>query len=250
MNEFRKVLKAWDEDRYSKDFPESDQEKNLPQPPIQKDYPKEAKVIDLISPEDISVGNIAFKEVIRLRRSHRKYVKDPLTLEELSFLLWCTQGVRKVTQNQVKRTTPSAGGRHPFETYLFINRVTSLEQGLYRYLSLSHKLCYLEYIKDMEALMEKICYKQYSFAVNGAIILCWVAVPYRMEWRHSILSSKFIALEAGHICQNLYLACAAINAGTCAIGFYNQNKVDTLLGIDGENEFTVYVAPVGKIPSL
>jgi SagB-type dehydrogenase family enzyme len=68
-----------------------------------------------------------------------------------------------------------------------------------------------------------------------------------MEWRHSVLSSKFIALEAGHICQNLYLACEAINAGTCAIGFYNQNKIVKFLNVDGENEFTIYVAPVGKI---
>ena len=56
-----------------------------------------------------------------------------------------------------------------------------------------------------------------------------------------------IALDAGHVCQNLYLACEAINAGTCAIAAYNQDLMDALLGIDGEDEFTVYLAPVGKI---
>jgi nitroreductase len=54
-------------------------------------------------------------------------------------------------------------------------------------------------------------------------------------------------LDAGHVCQNLYLACEAIDAGTCAIAAYNQEELDELLGLDGENEFAIYLAPVGKI---
>jgi len=53
--------------------------------------------------------------------------------------------------------------------------------------------------------------------------------------------------DAGHICQNLYLACEAIGAGTCAVNGYNQLAMDALLGLDGEDEFTVYLAPVGKV---
>lgn len=237
----------WDEEKYTKEFPESDQKKNLPQPPMQKDYPKEAESIDLVPPKEITIGNLPFREVVNRRISHRKFADDPLTLEELSFLLWCTQGVKKVTKNRIKRTTPSAGARHPFETYLIVNRVEGLEQGLYRYISIGHKLCFLKSIENVEVLLKELSYKQYSFIGKGAVVFCWVAIPNRMEWRHSVLSSKFIALEAGHICQNLYLACESINAGTCAIGFYNQNKVDEFLDVDGEDEFTIYVAPVGKV---
>ncbi len=240
----------WDEEKYTKEFPESDQKKKLPQPPIQKDYPKEAKLIDLVPPEEIIIGDMPFREVVNKRRSHRKFTDDPLTQEELSFLLWCTQGVKKVTRNRIKRTTPSAGARHPFETYIIINRVKGLEQGLYRYISIGHKLCFLKSIEDAEVLMEKLTYKQYSFVGKGAVVFCWVAIPYRMEWRHSVLSSKFISLEAGHICQNLYLACEAINVGTCAIGYYNQGKVDEFLDVDGKDEFTIYVAPVGKVTNF
>jgi SagB-type dehydrogenase family enzyme len=246
LEEFRKMLKMWDEEKYNKEFPEPDQKKKLPQPPIQKDYPKEAKLIDLVPPKEITIGNIPFREVVSKRKSHRKFTEDLFTLEELSFLLWCTQGVKKVTRNLIKRTTPSAGARHPFETYLIINRVEGLEQGLYRYISIDHKLCYLKSIENAEVIIEELSYKQYSFVGKGAVVFCWVAIPYRMEWRHSVLASKFIALEAGHICQNLYLACEAINAGTCAIGFYNQSIVDKFLDVDGNDEFTIYIAPVGK----
>ena len=250
MEDLRKMLKMWDEERYTKEFPESDQKKKLLQPPIQKDYHKEAKLIDLIPPEEMTVGNLPFRDVVNKRKSHRKFTDELLTLEELSFLLWCTQGVKKVTRNRIKRTIPSAGARHPFETYLIINRVEGLEQGLYRYISIGHKLCFLKSIEDAEVVMEELSYKQYSFVGKGAVVFCWVVIPYRMEWRHSVLSSKFIALEAGHVCQNLYLACEAINAGTCAIGYYNQSKIDKFLGVDGKDEFTIYVAPVGKSPTF
>ncbi|MHA2204013.1 MAG: SagB/ThcOx family dehydrogenase [Candidatus Hodarchaeales archaeon] len=244
MEEFRKTLKMWDEEKYTKEFPESDQKKKLPQPPMQKDYPKETHLIDLVPPEEITIGDMPFRDVVNKRKSHRKFTDDPLSLEELSFLLWCTQGVKKVTQNQIKRTTPSAGARHPFETYIIVNRVKSLEQGLYRYISIGHKLCFLKSVEDTEVI--KLTFEKYTFVTKGAVIFCWVAIPYRMEWRHSILSSKFIALEAGHICQNLYLACETINAGTCALGFYNQGKIDDFLDVNGEDEFTIYIAPVGK----
>ena len=67
------------------------------------------------------------------------------------------------------------------------------------------------------------------------------------EWRYTFLSPKIIALDAGHLCQNLYLASESIGVGTCALGAYDQLKMDALLGVDGEDEFAIYVAPVGKI---
>lgn len=64
--------------------------------------------------------------------------------------------------------------------------------------------------------------------------------------RNGLASHKVIALDAGHVCQNLYLACEAVGAGACAIAAYDQDAMDELLGVDGRDEFTVYLAPVGK----
>ena len=69
----------------------------------------------------------------------------------------------------------------------------------------------------------------------------------RVEWRYGLAAHKVIALDAGHVCQNLYVACQAIEAGTCATAAYDQEAMDALLGLDGEDEFTIYVAPVGKV---
>ena len=78
------------------------------------------------------------------------------------------------------------------------------------------------------------------------MIFAWATIPYRAEWRYSIVAHKMIALDAGHVCENLYLAAEAIGAGTCAIGAYHQKPVDDLIGVDGEDEFVIYLAPVGK----
>ncbi len=68
-----------------------------------------------------------------------------------------------------------------------------------------------------------------------------------MEWRYGPAAYKVIALDAGHVCQNLYLACETIGAGTCAIAAYNQEELDELLRLDGKEEFAIYIASVGKI---
>ena len=132
----------------------------MPDPPPQKPYPQGegATLIDLAAPDDLTIGQMPLIEAVRRRRSRREFTEEPLTLEELSFLLWATQGIdEQATQafgdwlaakdptvkgRAILRTVPSAGGRHPFETYLLVNRVRGLEPGLYRYLSVEHKLLF------------------------------------------------------------------------------------------------------------
>jgi SagB-type dehydrogenase family enzyme len=228
---------------------ESDQQKKAPPPPLQQPYREDAELIDLVPPEELSVGKIPLIDVMKSRRSRRQFSNEPLTMEELSFLLWATQGVQKVLENKVNtlRTVPSAGARHPFETYLVINRVKGLHSGLYRYLPLNHKI-YLLFGVDSEFLQRLTEATQgQSFISRGAVVFVWTIVPYRAEWRYLIWAHKASALDAGHVCQNLYLACEAIGAGTCAVAAYDQKKMDTLLGVDGRDEFTIYLAPVGKI---
>jgi len=85
------------------------------------------------------------------------------------------------------------------------------------------------------------------FVGKSAVAFIWTVIPYRTEWRYGAVAHKTIILDVGHLCQNLYLASETINAGTCAIGAYSQDKIDQLLGVDGTEEFTIYAAAVGKI---
>jgi len=228
---------------------ESDQMKGLPLPPMQKPYPEDAKLIDLVSPEDFKIGDVSLLKAINNRVSHRKYSDESLTLEELAFLLWSTQGVKELAREGriTLRTVPSGGAMHPFETYLLINRVESITHGLYRYLAIEHKLLPITTeAKDFPEKINEICHKQ-TFVGKSAVVFIWSARPYRTEWRYGEDSLKDILMSVGHICQNLYLACEAINSGTCAIVAYNQDKLDEFIDVDGDNEISLYVAPVGKL---
>ena len=246
MKKQREFLKAYRWDRFTDE--QTPQRKNEPIPSVQKPYPADATRIGLVAPEDLQVGNTPLIDIIRSRVSHRAYTDASLTLDELSFLLWATQGVREVAENgkYTRRTVPSGGARHSFETYLLIDRVDGLERGLYRYLPIEHKLLFIRSEGDFSEKVSEACRGQ-KFVGNAAVVFAWTTIPYRAEWRYGLVAHKMIAMDSGHVCQNLYLACGSISAGTCAVDAYSQDKMDALIGVDGEDEFVVYVAPVGKV---
>jgi SagB-type dehydrogenase family enzyme len=243
---FREFVKA--DIHNTIDFSKTDQNRGIEAPPIQKPYPPEAKRINLVKPgEWKSTSRLSVDEAIARRRSRREFSSDPMSLDELSFILWATQGIRgNPTKVHALRTVPSAGCRHALETYIAAFRVEGLTKALYRYLPMSHQLTLLGEKDGLEGLVAEAAAFQ-AFAGESAFTLIWTAIPYRMEWRYGLASFKLIALDAGHVCQNLYLACETIKAGTCAIAVYDQEKLDALLGVDGDKEFAIYMAPVGKI---
>jgi SagB-type dehydrogenase family enzyme len=246
----RRFLSADNWEEYVRKDHQTDLRNKVPAPPVQKEYSDDARLVDLPPADSLNLGTAPLRDIIKQRASRRKFTADPLSLEELSFLLWATQGVRKAATKddgilRTYRTVPSGGARHPFETYLVINRVTGVEPGFYRYLPLEHKLVFERTDPKLAANIAQGSLEQ-KFIADGAVIFIWTTIPYRSEWRYTIVAAKIIALDVGHLAQNLYLASEAIGAGTCAIGAYHQKQLDDLIGVDGEDEFVIYLAPVGK----
>ena len=242
----RKFLRFYNKDDYEKKVPQSDQEKKLPSPELEFEFPPDANLIDLVPPENLKTQQSTFLSIVNSRCSRRKYTDESISLEELSYLLWCTQGVKRQLKLGAFRTVPSAGARCPFETYLYIREVEGLEPGIYRYISLQHKLLFIKPVENANEVFSELAYNQ-NFAANGAVLFLWVAVPYRTEWRYTTLAHKFIAIDLGIVCENLYLACEARGLGTVAIGYYEQEKLDALLELNPEESFSVLIAPVGKV---
>ncbi|MBC8016505.1 MAG: SagB/ThcOx family dehydrogenase [Sporomusaceae bacterium] len=224
----------------------STQAKHMPQPPLEALY-DQARVIDLPMPEDIPAITIDFMAAVELRTSVRDYQHMPVSLLELSFLLWCTQGVKQVLggNKATLRTVPSAGARHAFETYLLINRVEGIKPGLYRFLALEHKLMEVNLEDNIAEEITKACLGQ-NFVTNSAVTFIWAADAPRMTWRYGERGYRYLHLDAGHICQNLYLSAQVIGCGACAIAAFDDEYINRTLGIDGDQQFVVYVATVGK----
>lgn len=228
---------------------QTDGRKGMPLMPPEKPFPEDAELVDLIPADQLTIGEMSVREAISLRQSRRRYTSDPLTLEELSYLLWATQGVRKTVEFPVGkltfRTVPSGGSFHSFETYLAIDRVEGLTPGLYRYLPIEHKLLFINAEAD---LMQRIRSANVGneFVRDSAVFFIWTTIPYRMEYQYDVVAHKIIAVDAGHVCQNLYIAGESIGLGVCAIlGFY-QEEMDAVLGADGNDEFAIYAASVGR----
>jgi len=231
------------------DFRATPQSRLVPAPPLQKPCPEGAARIDLPDGAEAAsrLCSMGVGDAIRRRESVRSYGSYALTLEELSALLWATQGVRQVLGPECAlRTVPSAGARHAFETYVAASRVEGLSSGLYRYLPFDGQLFECSVDGQIGRKAADACLGQ-QFVASAAATFFWTAIPARMEWRYDLAAHKVIAIDAGHVCQNLYLVTTALGAGTCAIAAYDQAACDRLLGVDGDEEFTLYIAPVGKL---
>ena len=230
---------------FGKETPASDQQKLLPQPPLVKAAQSD-KRIPLTMEFDVVVKEHDYLRLLQDRVSNRFYAESPMNLDQLAFLLWSTQGVRAIRGKNYAalRPVPSAGARHAFETYMLVSNVQWLEQGVYHYLPMEHALEPIS-LQDNMAQKAMECACNQKWAGKAAVTFVYTAMAYRGEWRYTINAHRVMLIDVGHIVQNLYLSAQAVGCGTCAVAAFQQEMTDRLLQVDGQEEFSVYMAPVG-----
>ena len=236
------------DDPYEEEF-ESDQDRKLPMPPLNKALMRKEDV-RIPLPKDFSSLDLKCDlfELIGSRKSSRIYTGEDMNLTQLSFLLWSTQGIKGIRGKgyATLRTVPSGGARHEFETYLAVANIEGLIPGAYHYLPELHALEYLGEINDMNtSLPEMLSGQKWSAKAN--VTFFWSMVAYRAEWRYGIYSHRVALIDAGHICQNLYLACSGLGLGTCGVAAISHEHCCKTFELDGNDEFIVYAAPVGTV---
>lgn len=234
------------------EYGKSDQEKGVPRPDFEKPVRADQALISLPDPALTALKTGDIRKCIAGRMSARSFGNEPITPAELSFLLWAAQGVREFVSDSlhrhhaVKKMVPSAGSRHPYETYISARHVDGLSEGIYRYIGSKHSLVLEKQMNDLGAKISKAAIGQ-TFCGKAPLFFLWSVIPYRTIWRYGLPRSiKAMLLDGGHIGQNLHLACEALGLGTCMIGAYDQVYTDGLFGLDGKNELAVYMAPVGR----
>lgn len=224
----------------------SAQSQGEPQPALELPYNVTGRVTDLPNPADLALDPVDLHALITDRTTVRRYAKTPITQLELSYLLWCTQGVKSVVGTaRTYRTVPSAGARHAFETVLLINRVEDLSPGLYRYVASTQQLVTISLGDEHAEMITTHCMNQAQVR-QSAVTFIWVAVVERMAWRYGQRGYRYLHLDAGHVCQNLYLAAEPIECGVCAIAAFDDDALNQALGLDGADQFAIYVATLGK----
>lgn len=238
--------------------------KGIPQPVFEKKYVKNSNVVYLPKITDDNAPKMTLYNAIRERKSRRSYSQQVLSLQDLSFLLWATQGVRDIVPGYLKymkdgsgrnylRTVATGGCVNAFDTYLAILNVEGMNSGIWRYLPLEHALVMESEIPNLSDKMKMIFTngsQNQSYTSNACVVFFWCCTPYRGEWRYKETAHRLMLIDVGHISEQLYLAAESSNCSCCAIGAFQQKETDKLLGVDGEEQFTVLCSAVGVMPDL
>ena len=215
------------------------------QPPLEIPVAPGEELIALPDHHVAQASSMSLVDAIEHRRSLRSYSDESISLAELSYLLWCCQGVQQAFPKHSLRTVPSAGARHAFETYVLVNRVQGLMPGLYRFVALQHSLAVVDLSAEITERLTAACLGQ-AMVSTSAISVFWTAAVERMYFRYGERGYRYLHLDAGHACQNLLLAAESIGCGACAIAAFGDEAANEALGLDGVGRFLVYVATVGK----
>jgi SagB-type dehydrogenase family enzyme len=209
-------------------------------PKTYKTYPDSPK-IELDDPE--VNGGMPLWEAIQSRQSIRNYRNIPLEKRHLSQLLWATQGISREAMDFKFRTAPSAGALYPVETYLVLNNVEGIEQGVYHYDVKDHQLDLLK-TGDFRMDVAHAALDQ-DMAYSANIVFVWTALFERSKWKYKQRAYRYVYLDAGHIAENLALSAVALGLGTCQIGALYDAEVNDLVDIDGKEESILYMSTVG-----
>ncbi len=198
------------------------------------------KIIKL--PPPIFKSSISIEEALLRRRSIRFYKDNPLTLNEVSQILWASQGISDETYKF--RTCPSAGAIYPLKLYLSVINVENLEPGIYKYVPETHELIYLSKGAKRDALFEACLNQEWIKRAPLVLIIC--ATFYKIKARYGERGIRYVFVETGHCSQNIYLQCASLNLGTVAVGAFDDEEIKRILDLP-KDEFPTYLMSVGRI---
>ena len=180
-------------------------------------------------------GTVSVEKTLVERRSVRAYKTEPLSLAEVSQVLWAAQGVTEPAKGL--RTAPSARGTFVVEVYLVTGTVTGLPAGQYRYQPKGHEL-----VKMAEGDKKAELFKA---AGQAAINSAPVALVITGASDRSASNPSWMYLEAGHAAQNIYLQAVSLKLGTVSMAGFKPDEVKRALGLP-EKEQPIYIMPVGR----
>lgn len=211
-------------------------------PSLYKSYPNSKKIF-LEKP--IALSKSTLDDVLKKRKSVRDFSDEPISQNQLSYLLWASTGIQRKEYGYEFRTTPSAGALYPIETYLVINKVEEINSGVYHYAIKDHAL---EQLKqgDFSVDIAKAALDQYM-CKSACVVFIWTAVFNRCKCKYGQRAYRYIYLDAGHIAQNLALASTSLELGCCHIAALYDDEVNKIINVDGNEESVVYMSVVGNI---
>jgi len=191
-------------------------------------------------PEPRLSGNVPLERAFSERRSIRDFASGPITLEELSQLLWAAQGI---TNESGYRTAPSAGALYPLEIYIATGAVLGLRPGVHRYVPEAHSLVFVAE-EDRRARLSAAALGQ-AWISSSAAIFALVALHARVTVKYGRRGVRYAYIEAGHAAQNVCLQATGLELGATVVGAFSDGAVRAVLGLAPDEE-PVCLLPIGR----
>ena len=190
-----------------------------------------AEVIKL--PEPATSGGAALNDALAKRRSIRSYEDAPMTMEQLSQILWSAQGITEPKRGL--RTAPSAVATYPLELYA----ITA--EGVFKYVPKDHALQVIKSGDNRKAFTEGM---RQAWMANAALNIVIVSMPERMK-RFGERGKSWAVYEAGAAAQNALLQATALGLASGTVGGFDPAKTAQFLGLTSDTE-VVIILPIGK----
>ena len=192
---------------------------------------------EILLPLSKHKGQISVEEAIKNRKSVRSFKKEPLSIEEISQLLWAAQGITHTLRGFSFRAAPSAGALYPLEVY------TVLKQGIYHYIPSGHKLVLVKE-GDFRKKLANAGLSQ-SAIHSAPLDIVITAIYARTMIKYGERGTRYVHIEAGHVAENLQLQAVALGLSSVPIGAFYDEKVKNVIGCTDE-EVPLYIIPIGK----
>jgi len=194
----------------------------------------------VVLPKPLLLGELSIEEALWKRRSVRNYKTESLQLKEISQLLWAAQGI---TEDEGKRTAPSAGALYPLEVYLVTGNVDNLVSGVYHYRPRDQSLQQIAE-GDKRKQLSGAALMQGSIRDCSAIIV-FAADFHRTTKKYFEKGKNYVYIEVGHTAQNVLLQATSLHIGAVTVGAFIQSLAKKILQLP-KNEDPLYLLPLGK----
>ncbi|HON81481.1 MAG TPA: SagB/ThcOx family dehydrogenase [Methanoregulaceae archaeon] len=219
----------------------------VPEPSPELPVPKGTKIIKLPSPKRIRIPEMPVRKALENWEPVGFFSRSSLTMKELSYLLWCMQGERKLDGSLTRiRNVPSSGERHPIDTYFVAGEIEDLPTGIYHYLPGTHRIAAIREDSDIPFSMGTAS-MNFKVITRASVTFLWIASPHRSVWALGNRGYRSIFIETGHICQALIMASACIGCRVHPIDLFHDQMMVQLMGLDPESQWPLYVAAVGRV---
>jgi SagB-type dehydrogenase family enzyme len=199
-------------------------------------------------PDRFQPTPLSFEQIIESRRSSRQFSSKAIQLDTFAKILSFGDGLARGSDGHamVRRTAPSAGSLYPVDLYCFARALGGIERGIYLYDPPTNSLL-TRAANEYTATLKEIV-PESDFVVQAAACICLVVSLGRLKVKYGDRAYRFALLEAGHIAQNLLLGAAGEGVAALPVGGFVDDKLNGLLGLDGKQEFAVYLIFLGASP--